>query len=242
MHPALVIFLILLGGLLSIVPFVYLNIRRTGETRLLLPAPESSHGNQHRMAESHGRWAKHFGFEWIGGYTFRSLQKSFIGAWRHTDQPVFFLLEMANGSTHYHFISIFNRKQELTSTSQNGLVVPRPKGDYVQRFPKASLTDLFMHHAAGHDFLLTEGHAKLAPYALRVDRALVNGLARQYAHVTAMKAWPLRALAWVLIEPRRADGHTIADQLADVPPAHAKPPELQEEPSDDTDAKSDLES
>lgn len=218
MHPALIILLCMTAGLLAIVPFVYLQIKQTGKTRLMLPAPESSFGNQHRTAESHQPWADHFGFEWIGGYTFRSLQKSFIAAWRHSSQPVFFLMEMGSGSTHYHFISAFGRKEELTTTSNNAIVIPRPPGDYVQRFPDASLTELFMQHVQAHDLLLQRGYVKLAPYPLRVDRALINALGRQYAHVTAIKAWPLRALLWVLVEPRRWAGRDITAQLEDLPP------------------------
>jgi hypothetical protein len=131
-------------------------------------------------------------------------------------------MQVAGGSTHYEFLSVFNREQQLTTTSQNAIAIPRPPGEYVQRFPNAKLSELFEHHVRGHEFLLQQGHATLQPFACRIDRAIVAAIARQHEHVTAMPAWPLRGLLWVLVEPRRLLDRSVADQLRDRPPAAPK--------------------
>jgi len=213
-HEALILLGLIAALLGGIVPVVYVSIRQLGQARLLQPATKQTHPGQHRLASLHGPWAAHFRFEWIGGYQFRGLDRRFIAAWRHAEQPVFMQLQLIKGATHYELLSVFNREQTLTSTTSIGIVPPTPPGSFVQRYPEASLTELFRHHASAHDFLVGGGHVKLEPHAVRFDRALIDVLARTHAFVTALSAWPLRSVAWVLFGPRRARNRGVAEQLA----------------------------
>jgi hypothetical protein len=213
-HEALILLGVIAALLAGIVPFVYLSIRELGQARLLQPATKETHPGQHRLASLHGLWATHFRFEWIGGYQFRGLDRRFIAAWRHAEQPVFLQLQLIKGATHYELLSVFNREQTLTSTTAIAIVPPTPPGSFVQRYPDATLTELFRHHASAHDFLVGGGHVKLEPHAVRFDRALIDVLARTHAFVTALSAWPLRGVAWVLVGPRRARNRSVAEQLA----------------------------
>lgn len=213
MHEALILLGLIAALLAGIVPFVYVSIRQLGQARLLQPAPKETHRGPHRLASLHGPWAAHFRFEWIGGYQFRGLDRRFIAAWRHADQPVFLLVQLIKGATHYELLSVFNREQTLTSTTLNAIVPPTPPGSFVQRYPEATLSELFRQHASAHDFLVGGGHVKLEPHAVRFDRALIDVLARTHAFATALPAWPLRGVAWVLLGPRGARNRSVAEQL-----------------------------
>jgi hypothetical protein len=212
-HPALITLVLLTAVLASIIPFVYVSIKQSGQARLLQPAPKESHPGPHLLADMYRPWAAHFRFEWVGGYQFRGLDGRFVAAWRHAEQPVFLLVELIKGATHYELLSTFNRDQTLTTTSLNAVVPPTPPNAFVQRFPAASLTELFRLHVAAHDLLLAQGHVRLVPYAVRVDRLIIEVLARTHAFVTALPLWPLRTIAWVLVGPRRALDLSVAEQL-----------------------------
>jgi hypothetical protein len=212
-HEAHILFGLLVVFVLAIVPFSYVSIRQLGQTRLLQPAPKESHPGPHRIANLHNPWATRFRFEWIGGFEVRGLDRRFVAAWRHAEQPVFLQLQLIKGATHYELLSVFNREQTLTTTSLNGLVPPTPPGSFVQRFPDATLTELFRQHTAAHDFLLAGGHVKLESHGVRFDRALIEVLSRTHAFVTSLSAWPLRSVSWVLVGPRRARNRSVAEQL-----------------------------
>ena len=214
MHEALILLGLMAAFVIAIVPFAYVSIRQLGQTRLLQPAPKESHPGPHRLASLHAPWASHFRFEWIGGFQLRGLDRRFVAAWRHAEQPVFLQLQLIKGATHYELLSVFNREQTLTTTSLNALVPPTPPGSYVQRFPEATLTELFRQHSAAHDFLVAGGHVKLEPHGVRFDRALIEVFARTHAFVTSLSAWPLRGVSWVLVGPRRARNRSVAEQLA----------------------------
>jgi len=213
MHAALMLLTLLSIGVLSIIPFVCLHIKRAGERRVLQSASKDGYAVQHRTADSYRPWAEHIGFEWIDAYAVRGFDGRFVAAFRHRQQPVYFLLEIARGATHYQFRSVFNREQSLTTTTQIALCPPNPPGRFVQRFPDADVTALFREHTSAHDFLLANGHAKLAPFPLRVDRAIVEGWAQEHAFWIAQDFWQLRTLDWVLLAPRRARNLTVAAQL-----------------------------
>jgi hypothetical protein len=220
----------------AIIPIVYVSIKQSGNARLLEAARPSRFPTQHRLAERHKPWAQHMRFQWIGGYVFRGMDRRFIAAWRHEAQPVFLLVQVVKGATHYEIVSVFNREQALVTTSQNAVVPPSPPGSFVQRFPKARLPEMFREHVTAHDFLLAQGHVKLAPYPVRVDRCIVDQLARTHAYVTAIPLWPLRALHWALVAPRRASHRSVPEQLAfqvatEPPPAATDGEGDGEEPS-----------
>ncbi len=223
MEFALALSALLILVLLAIIPFVYVSIKQSGQARLLQPASKETHPGPYLLAEAHQPWATHFRFEWIGGYQFRGLDRRFIAAWRHAEQPVFLLVQQIKGATHYELISAFNRDQTLSTTSLNAVVPPTPPNMFIQRFPNASLTELFRRHAAAHDFLIQHGYVKLSPFQIRVDRAIIDELVRTHAFVTALPLWPLRSIAWVLLGPRKACDLPIADQLTGVTPADGPP-------------------
>lgn len=214
MHPALVISLLLLCTFALIILFVSIAIKQSGQARLLEPASKQAHPGAHQLADLHRPWATHFRFEWIGGYQFRGLDRRFIAAWRHAEQPVFLLVEQVKGATHYELLSAFNREQILSTTSMNALVPPTPPKVFLQRFPDKPLTELFRQHVAAHDFLLANGHVQLAPHPIRVDRVVIDLLARTHATVTALPFWPLRTLGWTLIGPHKAANRSVPEQLA----------------------------
>lgn len=223
MHIALTLLTLLLLGLLAIIPFVCLHIKSSGGRRVLQSASKERYVVQHRTAELYRPWAEHFGFEWIDAYALRGIDSRFVAAFRHRDQPLYFLLDIARGATHYQFHSVFNREQSLTTTSANGLVAPAPRGRFVQRFPDADLTALFREHVCAHDFLLASGHARLTPFPVRVDRAIVEGWLELHAFVTGLPLWQLRTLDWVLLAPRRARNLSVPAQLEFRPAAEAQP-------------------
>lgn len=216
MHEALILLGLLAALVVGIVSFASLSIRQMGQARLLEPAGKEAHAAAHRFASLHGLWASHFRFEWVGGFRFRGLDRRFVAAWRHAEQPVFLQVQLIKGATHYELLSVFNREQTLTTTSMNALVPPSPPGCFVQRYPEASLTDLFLQHTAAHDFLVAAGHVVLEPHAVRFDRATIDVMARTHAFVTSLPAWPLRTVAWVLFGPRRARNRGVPEQLAFV--------------------------
>jgi hypothetical protein len=214
LHPALVISLLLLCTFALIILLVSIAIKQSGQARLLEPASKQSHAGAHQLADLHRPWATHFRFEWIGGYQFRGLDRRFIAAWRHAEQPVFLLVEQVKGATHYELLSAFNRDQILSTTSMNAVVPPTPPKVFLQRFPDKPLTELFREHVAAHDFLLANGHVQLLPHPVRVDRVVIDMLARTHATVTALPFWPLRTLGWALIGPYKAANRSVPEQLA----------------------------
>jgi hypothetical protein len=218
MHAALTLLTLLAIGLLSIIPFVCLHIKRAGGQRVLQSAPKERYLAQHRTADQYRAWAAHFGFEWIDAYAVRGIDGRFVAVFRHREQPLFFLLDLVRGATHYQFHSVFNREQSLTSTSMIGLVPPSPPGRFVQRFPDADVTALFREHVAAHAFLLANGHVRLTPFPLRVDRAIIEHWQESHAFLIAQPFWQLRTLDWVLLAPRRARNLSVAAQLALRPP------------------------
>jgi hypothetical protein len=227
LHPALVIALLLLCSFILIILFVSIAIKQSGQAKLLQPASKETHPGGHKLADLYRPWATHFRFEWIGGYQFRGLDRRFVAAWRHAEQPVFLLVEQVKGATHYELLSSFNRDQVLNTTSMNAVVPPTPKNVFIQRFPDKPLTELFREHVAAHDFLVTGGHVKIVPHACRVDRVVIELLARTHGAVTALPAWPLRTLAWALVGPHKAANRSVPEQLAftaAVTPAQAPAP------------------
>jgi hypothetical protein len=219
LYEALTLLAVLIAFLLAIIPIVSVGIKQSGRARVLEPVKKEALPGAHRLMLLHRPWAAHFHFEWIGGYRFRGLDGRFVGAFRHAEQPVFLLVELIKGATHYELLSVFNREQTLTTTSLNAVVPPNAPDGFVQRFPTASLSELFRQHTRAHDFLLARGHVSLEPHAVRVDRAVIDVLARSHAFVTSLPAWPLRTIAWVLFGPRRARDKSVEAQLAGVAPA-----------------------
>lgn len=227
MHEALILLGLLAALVVAIVPFAYLSIRQLGQAKLLQPSSKETHPGPHRLASLHATWASHFRFEWIGGFQFRGLDRRFVAAWRHAEQPLFLQVQLIKGATHYELLSVFNREQTLTTTSLNALVPPTPPGSFVQRYPEATLTELFRQHAAAHDLLVGGGHVVLEPHPVRFDRALIDVMARSHDFVTSLSAWPLRTVAWVLLGPRRARNRSVAEQLASAGMSTPEPSEAE---------------
>lgn len=177
----------------------------------LSPATRGQHYAQFDAAQAHHAWAQSQGFEWVGGYIFQGVQPIFVAAWKHAAQGSFFCMYMHQARQMYDFVTLFEGKRGLTTTSTaDGLLLPHPPGACVQGF-KLEPDDLWAKHLEAEVYLASRGFVPLTA-APPFEQAVQEAIDRQMAYVRTRPLWPVQGVYWFILRRHLLFNRSIESQ------------------------------
>ena len=194
-----------------VVPVVitYVSVQAMRRGVHLEPAPESTYRAQFHRVDQHQGWAEDNGFEFNGGYTMMLGVKSFVAAWKHREEPTYFVMLLAADKQVYTFTTEFSEAFSLDTTGSDDDMLPSPPGHYKQGFSGLSLVDLYQRHLEGVQYLRSNGHIQTRPRNPSLQDAVSRDAKRQAAYIQTLPLYPFRAVYWFYIWKKLKNNQSI---------------------------------
>ncbi len=193
--------LLLLLCLALPVGVVYVQVSRMRQGIQLDRLDEQTAARMYDELREDAEWALAKGFEqYEGMYTFKAGATAFLGVWRHTQHPTYFILFLTGGKKVLTFITEFTGDLDLTTGDTNDLqLCPQAPGHYMQTFRKPSREGLLNGHLAAARYITTMAGVCVEAVPWGFEKAFTKGEMVQAAYTQSLLAWPVRAPYWFFI-------------------------------------------
>jgi len=147
------------------------------------------------------QWASQNGFGLLGEYETQIQGLNWLLAvWKRQDAHTYVVLYQVKGREIIDIVSLFNRKQGLTTGStKDAHMLPKPAGQYTQSLETKELDELYAFHAAGLAYLEREGGLRMQPFEVSFEALISEAIADQMAHVQSLPLWWARGVWWFFV-------------------------------------------
>ncbi len=139
---------------------------------------------------------------------------SIIVAWRHTQASRFICMYLIQEKTTFDLVTLFEPADAglTTSSSKDGKMFPRDDVSWMQQFPDATLDELYRHHEAAEQALMSHHHYRLIDSSLEFEDSITKSVQDSIAFARTFMLWPLRTPVWYLLRRWRGK-RSVVDQL-----------------------------
>ncbi len=238
METVLLPILAVLGGLLTVVGTIYLVTAFVVAVQIysfsisrLVRIPKLIVSTKRRLIFSEtDLWAEENGFHYVG--LFR-IQVVLLAVWENPEKSTFLAQYLNFEGPFFEIETAFDKNISLTTGNvRDGMLMPFPRGNYTQSFPKKSLEELWERHLEAERYLTETGGAHLTPYCSElpwgnvhpedpfekpgpsaVEISLTSGVRTQAKHVRSLLLWPLRWPYWYFVRRFTWVHKTIKEQV-----------------------------
>ena len=185
---------------------------RVGAERSFQPAPAQEFPEDCRVAAQTDQWARTKGFRYLGQYSMRMPDTVFIAAWQLRESPTFFCVYGVHNKYVYDYVTLISPERSLTTTSsKEGLTLPRRPGQYCQAFENTDFDTMWHRHLESLSYLQTAGGILSQPVDTSFQEAFTGAIVEQLRYVQTIPLWPIKGLKWYYVNRSKLSNKTIQE-------------------------------